>query len=164
VHRYKVRLIPIFLLFVGTSAKCIHHFRKHNTSSLGIPQSEFNTVTSKGYNLNAFAHFLIGPRSCLAKPLAYLELMLCTAHFVWGLEFEAVDSTGCFGKGMGRDRERERMSFKWWTCSVVISKDLCYDSGGGGGGGGGGKLEVPLEFADGDPDIMILLSREKSNG
>jgi len=35
-----------------------------------------------------------------------LELMLCTAHLVLTLDFEAVDSTGAGGKDLGTGRER----------------------------------------------------------
>lgn len=57
-------------------------------------------------NKTAFAPFALGPRSCLAKPLAYLELSLALARLVWLMDFEAVDSTGAGGPGLGRGRER----------------------------------------------------------
>lgn len=56
-------------------------------------------------NLNAYAPFSVGPRSCLAKPLAYLELTLALAHILWRLDFEAVNSMGEGGPNMGRGRE-----------------------------------------------------------
>lgn len=84
-------------------------------------------------NLDAFAPFSIGPRSCLAKPLAYLELMLCTAYLVWSLDFEAVGSTGCGGVSMGKGREREEefqivdifSSNKTWPVLRFKRRDCC---------------------------------------
>lgn len=57
-------------------------------------------------NLSASVPFGIGPRSCLAKPLAYLELSLALARLIYLFDFEAVDDTGCGGPGQGRGRER----------------------------------------------------------
>jgi cytochrome P450 len=62
---------------------------------------------SDANNLEASAPFSIGPRSCLAKPLAYLELTLVLAHIVWRMDFEAVNSLGEGGPKMGRGRERK---------------------------------------------------------
>jgi cytochrome P450 len=58
-------------------------------------------------DLDAFAPFSVGPRSCLAKPLAYLELTLALAHMIWLLDFEVVDSTGEGRPELGRGRERK---------------------------------------------------------
>ena len=58
----------------------------------------------------AFAPFLIGPRSCVAKPLAYLEMSLAIARLVWSLDFIAADSTGEGKPGcgiLGRERKEE---------------------------------------------------------
>lgn len=57
-------------------------------------------------NLSASVPFGIGPRSCLAKPLAYLELSLALARLIFLLDFKAVNNTGCGGPGMGVGRER----------------------------------------------------------
>ena len=58
----------------------------------------------------AFAPFLIGPRSCVAKPFAYLEMSLAIARLVWSLDFIAADNTGEGKPGcgiMGRERKEE---------------------------------------------------------
>ena len=58
----------------------------------------------------SFAPFLIGPRSCVAKPFAYLEMSLAIARLVWLMDFRAADSTGEGRPGcgiMGREREEE---------------------------------------------------------
>ena len=58
----------------------------------------------------SFAPFLIGPRSCVAKPFAYLEMSLAIARLVWLMDFRAADSTGEGRPGcgiVGREREEE---------------------------------------------------------
>ncbi len=64
-------------------------------------------LTPFSESLSAFAPFAIGPRSCLAKPLAYLELSLAVARILFLMDFEAVDNTGGGRPGLGRGRERE---------------------------------------------------------
>ena len=57
-----------------------------------------------------FAPFLIGPRSCVAKPFAYLEMSLAIARLVWSLDFIVADNTGEGKPGcgiMGRERKEE---------------------------------------------------------
>lgn len=57
-----------------------------------------------------FAPFLIGPRSCVAKPFAYLEMSLAVAGLVWLMDFRAADATGEGRPGcgeMGRERREE---------------------------------------------------------
>ena len=57
-----------------------------------------------------FAPFLIGPRSCVAKPFAYLEMSLAIARLMWCLDFTCADGTGegVPGSGvMGRERKEE---------------------------------------------------------
>ena len=58
----------------------------------------------------AFAPFLLGPRSCVAKPFAYLEMSLALARLIYCLDFRAADATGegVPGSGvMGRERKEE---------------------------------------------------------
>ncbi|KAK5206973.1 hypothetical protein LTR41_007508 [Exophiala xenobiotica] len=57
-------------------------------------------------DLDAFAPFLVGPRSCPAKPLAYLELSLALAQVMWLFDFEPFDDTGAGAPGLGTGRER----------------------------------------------------------
>jgi len=61
---------------------------------------------SPANNLDAYAPFSIGPRSCLAKPLAVLELTLALAHIIWRMDFESVNALGEGGPNMGTGRER----------------------------------------------------------
>lgn len=58
----------------------------------------------------SFVPFLIGPRSCVAKPFAYLEMSLAIARLVWLMDFRAADSTGEGRPGsgiVGRERKEE---------------------------------------------------------
>lgn len=55
----------------------------------------------------AFAPFGIGPRGCLAKPLAYLELSLALATMMFMMDFRAAGTLGEGAIGMGRGRERK---------------------------------------------------------
>ena len=58
----------------------------------------------------SFAPFLIGPRSCVAKPFAYLEMSLAIARLVWLMDFRAADGTGEGRPGcgiVGRERREE---------------------------------------------------------
>ena len=67
--------------------------------------------TPKGSEvLPTFAPFLIGPRSCVAKPFAYLEMSLAIAKLMWCLDFSCSEHTGegVPGSGiMGRERKEE---------------------------------------------------------
>ena len=39
----------------------------------------------------AFAPFLLGPRSCVGKPLAYMEMSLTLARLMWCMDFRAAE-------------------------------------------------------------------------
>lgn len=80
----------------------------------------FNTVTGSSHTAPShtggtekppsFAPFLIGPRSCVAKPFAYLEMSLAIARLVWLMDFRTADSTGEGKPGsgiVGRERKEE---------------------------------------------------------
>ena len=57
-----------------------------------------------------FAPFLIGPRSCVAKLFAYLEMSLAIAGLVWLMDFRVTSSSGEGSPGCGiagREREEE---------------------------------------------------------
>jgi len=76
-----------------------------NRSSLNFPNSPnafdpsrwlSDSSTSKGAHLStssssssAFNPFSLGPRNCLGRNLAYLEMRLILAHLLWAFDFEA---------------------------------------------------------------------------
>jgi cytochrome P450 len=53
-----------------------------------------------------FAPFLVGPRQCIAKNFAQMELLLTMANVLWRFDFENVGTVGEGKKGMGKGRER----------------------------------------------------------
>jgi len=55
----------------------------------------------------SFAPFSVGPRQCIAKNFALMELLLTMAKVFWLLDFERVGTLGEGRKGMGEGRERE---------------------------------------------------------
>jgi cytochrome P450 len=58
----------------------------------------------------SFAPFSVGPRQCIAKNFALMELMLAMAYVFWRFDFKSADGQdGRIGEGatqMGRDRGR----------------------------------------------------------
>lgn len=54
----------------------------------------------------SYAPFSIGPRICIAKNFAQMELILTMAHVVWRFEFESVGTLGQGGEGLGERRQR----------------------------------------------------------
>lgn len=72
-----------------------------------FPPTPPDTPRVERHDVDAYAPFSIGPRGCLAKPLAYLELSLCLARMMFMMDFEAVNSLGEGAPGMGRGRERK---------------------------------------------------------
>ncbi|KAH7057285.1 cytochrome P450 [Macrophomina phaseolina] len=60
---------------------------------------------------SVFNPFSIGPRGCIGKPMAYLELSLALARLVWAYDMRlAPGELGRIGegrKGLGRGRERQ---------------------------------------------------------
>lgn len=77
-------------------------------SSGMFPPTPPMTPKVQRHNDNAFAPFGIGPRGCLAKPLAYLELTLALATMVFMMDFRTVGTLGEGAPGMGRGRERKQ--------------------------------------------------------
>ncbi|OJD34005.1 cytochrome p450 monooxygenase [Diplodia corticola] len=60
---------------------------------------------------DVFNPFSVGPRGCIGKPMAYLELSLALARLVWAWDMRLapgeLGKVGAGAKGMGTGRERE---------------------------------------------------------
>ncbi|KAK7993992.1 hypothetical protein PG989_007373 [Apiospora arundinis] len=55
-----------------------------------------------------FSAFSIGPRNCVGKPLAYLEMSIVLAKTLWHFDFEpAAGPLGAVGEGWDRERPGE---------------------------------------------------------
>ena len=54
----------------------------------------------------SYAPFSMGPRQCVAKNFAIMELMLTMANVFYKMDFEGVGHLGEGKPGMGMDRER----------------------------------------------------------
>ena len=62
-------------------------------SSLSIPPPSPQDV----HNLTAFNPFSIGPRNCIGKNLAYLEMRLILAKLIWNFNLVPVGKVGEWG-------------------------------------------------------------------
>lgn len=68
----------------------------------------------------SFAPFSIGPRQCIAKNFAMMELTLTMANVFFRLDFEKVGTLGegKKGNGWGREREDEFQFRSYFTSSM----------------------------------------------
>lgn len=82
-------------------------FSPSGTLSTPLPHTPNGTETAP-----TFAPFLLGPRSCVAKPFAYLEMSLALARLVWLLEFQAADDSGEGRPGCGEVGRERRGEFQ----------------------------------------------------
>lgn len=71
---------------------------------------------------SVFNPFSVGPRGCIGKPMAYLEMSLALGRLLWGYEIRlASGELGTVGEGngkLGRGRER-RGEFQMWDIFVA---------------------------------------------
>lgn len=68
----------------------------------------------------SFAPFSVGPRQCIAKNFAMMELLLTMANVFFRLDFEKVGILGQGKKGAGWGREREdEFQFKSFFTSYM---------------------------------------------
>lgn len=73
----------------------------------GSKEAKYDISTRKTMS-DAFASFSIGPRNCVGKPLAYLEISLVLAKTLWYFDFEAAPGPlGSIGEGNDRGRPDE---------------------------------------------------------
>lgn len=73
----------------------------------------------------SYAPFSVGPRQCIAKNFALMEMMLALAKVFWSLEFERVGTLGEGRKGLGEGREREdEFQIKGYFTSFVEGPEI----------------------------------------
>lgn len=78
-----------------------------SAGSGGSKEAKYDISTRKTMS-DAFASFSIGPRNCVGKPLAYLEISLVLAKTLWYFDFEAASGPlGSIGEGNDRGRPDE---------------------------------------------------------
>ncbi|KAL1964517.1 hypothetical protein VTN77DRAFT_6943 [Rasamsonia byssochlamydoides] len=119
---------------VGTCIYSIHHNAAYFPQPfLFIPErwlsEEAHKLGVNNENMNpalahaAFNPFSIGPRSCIGKSLAYIELTLVLAHILYSFDFRlAVGELGEVGEGKenaeyGRHRVDEFQLYDHITCA-----------------------------------------------
>ena len=115
---------------VGVSAYVIHHNETYYPKCFSyIPERWIEDskeapfpVTSESVEQakSAFFSFSLGPRGCLGKNMAYMELLLAAGRLLWLYDLRATDATkmsgGRPGKEKGREREEE---FQAWDVFVT---------------------------------------------
>jgi cytochrome P450 len=96
---------------VGVCTYAIHHNEDYFPDSFAFRPERF--LGDGTTNTNAFAPFSMGPRSCLALPLAYLELQLAVARLIFMMDFEAVNNQGGGSLELGYGRQKPE-EFQIW--------------------------------------------------
>lgn len=99
---------------VGTGIYAIHHnpiyFPQpflYNPSRWLSPETSQEAIALAR---SAFMPFSSGPRACVAKPLAYLEMSLAVASVVWLGDMRVAGNQGEGGSGLWKDRGMDRIS------------------------------------------------------
>ena len=91
---------------VGVSAYSLHHNSSHFPDSFEYRPERFLDVEAED-TLKSFAPFSTGPRACIGRNLAYMEMMIVLARMLLLFDMKKVDSLGEGGKGEGVGRERK---------------------------------------------------------
>ncbi|KAB2580509.1 Coagulation factor 5/8 type [Lasiodiplodia theobromae] len=102
---------------VGCPIYALHHHAEYVPDAFEYrPERWLATESAGGEEAvkrlhDVFNPFSIGPRGCIGKPMAYMELSLALARLVWAFDMRlAPGELGRIGegrKGLGRGRERE---------------------------------------------------------
>lgn len=95
---------------VGVCTYAIHHNEECFLDSFAFRPERF-LEDGKG-NTKAFAPSSIGPRSCLAMSLAYLELRLAVTRLIFMMGFEAINNQGGEAPELGYGRQKPE--FQIW--------------------------------------------------
>ncbi|KAI1171060.1 cytochrome P450 [Nemania sp. FL0916] len=73
---------------VGVNLYALHHNEQYFTDPFKFYPERWLPECSNMANRKAFAPFLVGPRSCAGKVMAYLEASLVIAKTLWYFDFE----------------------------------------------------------------------------
>ncbi|ETS78085.1 hypothetical protein PFICI_10147 [Pestalotiopsis fici W106-1] len=86
---------------VGVNLYALHHNEDYFPNPFTFnPDRWLDDTDEKSDTHRAFAPFIIGPRSCAGKAMAYLEISLVIAKTIWYFEFEkAPGPLGDVGQG-----------------------------------------------------------------
>ncbi|KAI9826792.1 MAG: hypothetical protein M1819_007263 [Sarea resinae] len=101
---------------VGTGIYSIHHNPEYYPCPFDfVPERWLSEEASSIHGEVDLAHaalnpFSFGPRGCIGKGLAYMEMVLTWAHVLWSFEFKAADGPeGQIGEGQpGAEHGRHR--------------------------------------------------------
>jgi cytochrome P450 len=114
---------------VGVCTYALHHSELNFPGSFEFRPERF--LSEEGNEMKAFAPFSIGPRNCIGKNMAYMEMIIAVARVLWGFEMEGVGELGA-GKpemGRGRDRTGEYQVKDYFICikegPMVGFKEVC---------------------------------------
>ncbi|KAK3215661.1 hypothetical protein GRF29_8g724185 [Pseudopithomyces chartarum] len=116
---------------VGVPQYAIHHNEDYFLDSFKFsperwipsptrPQSAIDEMRK------AFEPFGVGIRGCVGKNLAYLQLKLTLAHFLWRFDIRECESdkgVGSGGRGLGVGRERED-EYQLWDALGALSREV----------------------------------------
>ncbi|KAH7380914.1 cytochrome P450-like protein [Cadophora sp. MPI-SDFR-AT-0126] len=89
---------------VGISAYALHHNSSHFSDSFEYRPERFLEAEAEN-TMKHFAPFSIGPRVCLGRNLAYMEMMILLARMLLLFDMKVVGTLGEGGKGKGGGRE-----------------------------------------------------------
>jgi len=96
-------------LDLGTGIYAIHHNLDYFPNPFTYNPSRWLSPATSPEKValarSAFMPFSSGPRACVAKPLAYLELTLAVARVVWLGEMRVAGREGEGGWGVWKNRE-----------------------------------------------------------
>ena len=91
---------------IGVSAHALHHNSSHFSDSFEYRPERFLDAEAED-TLKCFAPFSTGPRTCIGRNLAYLEMMIVLARVLLLFDMKKVSTLGEGGKGKGVGRERK---------------------------------------------------------
>ena len=102
---------------VGTCIYAIHHNEAYFPDSFAfIPERWLSSSSKPDQNLgmrDAYSPFSFGPRGCIGRPLAIMEISVTIARVMWLMDFrKAKGEIGAVGEGIsgasdGRQRVEE---------------------------------------------------------